>query len=101
MGSLDNVSVCEDVKGFNGDASIPQNNTADASDWANDVSNRHDQAVTRAENYLMVDGHVKYIKLSGISAFMPANFAGAGPLGVTPANAPSSNMVAVYKHNTY
>ena len=92
------IALYEDKKNMAGDPTLPNNPIADTSDWTYDVKNRHDQAITSQANYLLIDGHVKYLKLSAVSGGNGGP-PGAGPTGISPKDASANNVVATFKYN--
>ncbi len=98
------VSLFENGKGGVGGApTLPDNNTAMTSNWLNDVSNRHDQSATYQANYLLLDGHVKYLKIPNVSGISGNNAPnGSGPTGVqTGQIGQGNNVVATFKYGNY
>ncbi len=64
------VLCYEDTRGNSGDPTTPTNGAGPISDWQNDSSNRHDTSaatMTHSENFLLFDGHVKYLKAATVS----------------------------------
>ena len=64
------VLLYEDSRNQSGDPTVPNTNVGPSSDWANDESNRHDASAVggaQQENFLLFDGHVKYLKMPSVS----------------------------------
>jgi len=70
------------------------NSIALTTNWANDVSNRHDTSPSHSANYLMVDGHVKYLKWPAVASDSGCGGAGCGP-NIPPSQIGQNNNVVV------
>ena len=91
------------TKGESGDdPSKPLNgvdatNAAGNADWNTDNASKlatwHDNSPTRAANYLAMDGHAKYLKVSSVSWF----FGGTAPTQVAPDNLGSMGLVETFE----
>ena len=91
------------TKGQAADPSLPLVNTntnlAGNSDWntnnAAQLATWHDNSPTRSNNYLAMDGHAKYLKLSSVSWFFQP--AGTGPTQVLPANLGTTGQAETFE----
>ena len=89
------------LKGESGDdPSKPLNGAIGAagnSDWNTDnaacLAKWHDNSPSRSTNYLAMDGHAKYLKVSSVSWF----FGGTGPTQVLPANLGTTGQVETFE----
>ncbi len=85
------------------DPSLPlvktNTNLAGNSDWNTDNASQlatwHDNSPSRSANYLAMDGHAKYLKLSSVSWFFQP--AGTGPTQVLPANLGTTGQVETFE----
>ena len=83
------------------DPSLPMTsyaNLAGNSDWNTDNAARlakwHDNSVDRSTNYLAMDGHVKYLKVSSVSWF----FGGTAPTQITSDQLGSKGLVETFAY---
>ena len=91
------------TQGEQADPSLPITKTstnatlAGNSDWDTgnvaQLATWHDNSPSRAANYLAMDGHAKYLKLSSVSWF----FNGTGPNKVLPANLSTTGQVETFE----
>ena len=90
------VLLFEDSRHYTGDPTVPNNNIGPSSFWANDVSNRHDASAAagaQQENYLLFDGHVKYLKMPSVSFDGQECNPGCGsPFFPSPQSTPTANL---------
>ncbi len=74
------VLLMEDTRNQTGDPTNPTSSAGNKENWGNDIAYRHSSSTTPATataNYLLFDGHVKFLKAQVVSfdgGFNPGNF---------------------------